>query len=222
MLKYPCLVLDHDDTVVMSTPTINYPSFLESLAVLRPNYSISYDEFIAYCFEPGFHEFIADILGYDEEEQKFEFDTWQRYIKTHIPDFYPDMAALVERQKREGGLLCVVSHSGRENILRDYRTHCAVEPDIIFGWELGEQKRKPNPYPLNEIMRLYNLSPRDVLMVDDLLPGLTMANACKVDFAYAGWTTTVKEIAAKMCALAPICLSSVKELYRLQFGEGLA
>ena len=25
MLRYPCLVLDHDDTVVQSTPTIHYP-----------------------------------------------------------------------------------------------------------------------------------------------------------------------------------------------------
>ena len=26
MLKYPCLVLDHDDTVVQSEKTIGYPS----------------------------------------------------------------------------------------------------------------------------------------------------------------------------------------------------
>ena len=30
MLKYPCLVLDHDDTVVKSEITVNYPCFLES------------------------------------------------------------------------------------------------------------------------------------------------------------------------------------------------
>ena len=27
MLKYPCLVLDHDDTVVQSEATVNYPFF---------------------------------------------------------------------------------------------------------------------------------------------------------------------------------------------------
>ena len=27
MLKYPCLVLDHDDTVVASESNINYPFF---------------------------------------------------------------------------------------------------------------------------------------------------------------------------------------------------
>ena len=34
MLKYPCLVLDHDDTVVRSTPTIHYPAFVETLKAL--------------------------------------------------------------------------------------------------------------------------------------------------------------------------------------------
>ena len=28
MLKYPCLVLDHDDTVVQSEATVNYPYFV--------------------------------------------------------------------------------------------------------------------------------------------------------------------------------------------------
>ena len=34
MLNYRCLVLDHDDTVVRSEETVNYPSFLEALKVL--------------------------------------------------------------------------------------------------------------------------------------------------------------------------------------------
>ena len=28
-LKFPCLVLDHDDTTVNSTATVHYPSFVE-------------------------------------------------------------------------------------------------------------------------------------------------------------------------------------------------
>ena len=35
-LRIKCLVLDHDDTAVKSTPEINYPSFMKALAVLRP------------------------------------------------------------------------------------------------------------------------------------------------------------------------------------------
>ena len=36
MLKYPCLVLDHDDTVVQSEATVNYPFFVEFLREYRP------------------------------------------------------------------------------------------------------------------------------------------------------------------------------------------
>ena len=38
MLKYPCLVLDHDDTVVQSERTIGYPFFcyiLDQYRVIR-------------------------------------------------------------------------------------------------------------------------------------------------------------------------------------------
>ena len=35
-MRYQCLVLDHDDTVVNSTATINYPAFVQTLQKLRP------------------------------------------------------------------------------------------------------------------------------------------------------------------------------------------
>ena len=34
-MKYPCLVLDHDDTVVASAPTIHYPVFLQALKIFE-------------------------------------------------------------------------------------------------------------------------------------------------------------------------------------------
>lgn len=35
-MRYPCLVLDHDDTLVRSTPEIHFPSFVETVRLLRP------------------------------------------------------------------------------------------------------------------------------------------------------------------------------------------
>ena len=60
--------------------------------------------------------------------------------------------AVLQRQREEGGLICVVSHSAKENISRDYQTHFGLQPDRIYGWELGPEKRKPAPYPLDDIM----------------------------------------------------------------------
>ena len=35
-MTYPCLVLDHDDTVVNSTATVHYPCFAEYTAKFFP------------------------------------------------------------------------------------------------------------------------------------------------------------------------------------------
>jgi phosphoglycolate phosphatase len=46
-LKYKCLILDHDDTSVKSTPDIHYPSFVQALKELRPNEKpITFEEFV--------------------------------------------------------------------------------------------------------------------------------------------------------------------------------
>lgn len=38
-MTYPCLVLDHDDTVVNSTATVHYPCFAEYTAKFSPRRS---------------------------------------------------------------------------------------------------------------------------------------------------------------------------------------
>lgn len=38
-MTYPCLVLDHDDTVVNSTATVHYPCFAEYTAKFSPGRS---------------------------------------------------------------------------------------------------------------------------------------------------------------------------------------
>ena len=40
-MKYPCLVVDHDDTIVNSTATVHYPCFVEYTRQHFPHYSCS-------------------------------------------------------------------------------------------------------------------------------------------------------------------------------------
>ena len=49
MLKYRCLVLDHDDTVVQSETTSNYPYFCYILDQFRPGETISLEEYTQGC-----------------------------------------------------------------------------------------------------------------------------------------------------------------------------
>lgn len=194
-MKYPCLILDHDDTAVRSTPDIHYPSFIEALKVLRPEMDImSLEQFVLYCFKPGFSELCRDILKLTKAEQDYQYKVWKDYTSTRIPEFYPGFSELIVEYKNAGGIICVVSHSENSQIIRDYNHNCGFSPDLIFGWELEEEKRKPNPYPIIEIMKRFNFNNNDLLMLDDSKPGLDMARSCNIAFAAAGWSHIIPEI----------------------------
>lgn len=188
MLKYPCLVLDHDDTVVKSEITVNYPCFLEALKKFRPGEAMDYPEFVDWCFHYEFTEFLRKKYDFSDEELLEEYHMWQAYSKTHIPPAYDGMKEIILEQKRRGGSVCVVSLSSRENILRDYRHHFGIEPDMIFSCDDPKEQRKPNTYPLLQIMHQYHLSSEQLLMVDDLKIGYEMATAAKVPVAFAAWS----------------------------------
>lgn len=203
MLKYPCLVLDHDDTVVQSESSINYPYFCYILDQFRPGQTITKEEYFSGCFHLGFSEMCRQKFNFTEQELIDEYAGWQAYIRSHTPPPYAGIERILEKQKKAGGLICVVSHSSKENISRDYQTHFGFLPDDIFGWDYPEHQRKPAPYPLTQIMKKYNLTPEQLLVVDDLKPGYDMAKAVGVPIAFAQWG---KEDAPEICAqMRAIC-----------------
>lgn len=209
-MKYRCLVLDHDDTVVKSTPDIHYPSFVEAMKVLRPHMKpLLFEEFVSYCFHPGFSPLCRDIMKFTDEEQEYQYKVWKNYTKTKIPEFYSGIPELIMEYKRQNGIICVVSHSESEQIKRDYMINCKLQPDLIFGWELEEHMRKPNPYPLIEIMKRFDLKNSEILVVDDLKPGLDMARSCGIAFAGAGWSHVIPEIRDYMKLNSDYYFSSV-------------
>ena len=183
-----------------------------------PGRTITREEFTRWCFSPGFSALCSDYIGLTPEEIDVQYDMWRSYVATHIPPPYDGLRPILTRWKQEGGLLCVSSHSARENILRDYRLHFDLEPDQIFDWDLGEDRRKPSPYALQEIMRLYDLRPDELLMVDDLKPGYDMAHACGVPFACAGWSHDDPEIRAFLRRFSDFYLETVQALEPLLFG----
>lgn len=193
-MRYKCLVLDHDDTVMDSTAHVHHPAFLEAMKVMRPGVSMTLGEYFRMNFDPGFHEFCEGTLHFTQAEFDTELKLWQAFVDTHIPKVYPAMARIIRRQKEAGGYVCVASHSINKNILRDYRANDLPEPDLVYGWELPRELRKPAPYSLAQIMQTLSLSASDLLMVDDLKPGFDMAKACGVDFAAACWAYDVPQI----------------------------
>lgn len=216
-MKYQCLVLDHDDTVVNSTATIHHPAFLEALRIMRPGMTISLEDYFRENFHPGFIEYCTDKLGMTDAELEQEVGIWRDYVGKHIPDAYDGMREIIERQKAGGGIVCVVSHSYDFNIKRDYEANKLPMPDMIFGWECPQEYRKPSPYALEQIAEKYSLQPADMVVVDDLKPGYDMARAFGAVFVGAGWSNEVPEIRAFMKKNSDVYFTKVEELRRFLF-----
>lgn len=217
MLRYPCLVLDHDDTVVNSTATIHYPAFLDAMNRLRSGSDVTLEGYFRLNFDPGFMEYMRDECGFTEADFEAEYAIWQSWVRRIVPEAYPGMARLIRRQIDEGGQVCVISHSVDTNIRRDYRANGLPEPTLVFGWEQPPERRKPNPWPLREIMDRLRLRPDQLLMVDDLKPGLDMAAAAHVPFAAALWAHSVPEIRAFMHEACEHCFDTPEALERWLF-----
>ena len=217
MMKIKCLVLDHDDTTVNSTPCIHYPAFVKILEELRPGKMYSQEEFLTANLTPGLGAFYINELGFTAEEMAREQEIWRSYVASVIPPFFPGMPELIRRQRESGGFVCVVSHSFPEYIRRDYQTAGIPEPDLVFGWDTDRSKCKPSPYPLEEIMRRTGCSPDELIMVDDLKAGLDMAHSCGVKFAACGWGYNNPEIRSFMLKNADYYLEQVTDLERILF-----
>lgn len=219
MLKYPCLVLDHDDTVVQSEATVNYPFFVYILDQYRPGTTITLEEYVEGCCHLGFADMCRKWYGFTEQELVDEYKGWQEYIKDHIPAAFPGIERIIRRQKELGGMVCVVSHSSDVNILRDYRTHFGMEPDAIYSWDLPEELRKPSTYSLEDIMQRYGFSKYQLLVVDDMKPAYEMANKAGIPIAFAAWgRQDYPEISAEMRNLCDFSFNSTEELEKFLFG----
>ena len=218
MLKYPCLVLDHDDTVVQSEATVNYPFFVYILDKFRPGATITLEEYVHGCCHLGFADMCRKWYGFTEQELVDEYKGWQNYIIDHIPSPFAGIERIIHRQKEAGGILCVVSHSSDVNILRDYRHHFGIEPDAIYSWDLPEHLRKPSTYALEDIMRRYGLTADQLLVVDDMKPAYEMASAADVSIAFAAWgRKDYPEISAQMRKLCDYSFESTEDLEKFLF-----
>ena len=216
-LKYKCLVLDHDDTVMDSTRLIHHPAFLVFLRETRPGVSVSLEEYFRLNFHPGFLEYCEQVLHLTPAELDREMAVWKQYVSAHVPRAFPGMKEIITEQLSRGGAFAVVSHSLRENILRDFRKNDLPEPSMIFGWDLPRDQRKPSPFALDRLMAAMDLSPGEMLVVDDLKPGYDMARQRRVPFAAAGWAYDVPEIRAFMRENSPLYFDSPQGLYRYLF-----
>lgn len=218
MPKYPCLVLDHDDTVVQSEETVNYPCFCEFLTQIRPGERISLSEYVDLCSTVGFIAMCTEKFHMTDAELDMEYKAWKCYVADHIPEPYPGIRQLLHRYKEAGGKIYVVSQSTDGKILRDYALHFGLTPDGVYGWDHPEGQRKPNPYALFDILKKTGLTPDQFLVVDDLPPAREMASAAGMELAFAGWgKSNYPAVCAKMQEISDYSFFTVAQFEEFLF-----
>lgn len=219
MSRFRCLILDHDDTTVDSTRTVNYPQFCQALAHFRPGLQMSQEEYILHCFHMGFYVMCDKVLHYTSEEMNIHIDMWKTYHKTHHPPFFEGIPELLKEHRERGGLVCVVSHSSADVILSAYEEAGVPAPDLIFGAEQPSERMKPNSWPLIQIMERFSLRPEDCLVVDDAPMGGAMARSVGVAFACAGWYGMLPEIESHMKENCDYFFPTVESFFSFLFKE---
>jgi len=218
-MKYKCLILDHDDTVVDSTRQIHYPCFVEFVKKYRPNYCITFEEYMLKNFSPGFLQYFIDELKFSRMDLVDEEKYWNNYVQNHIPRAYEGIREILNVFQKKGGMIFVCSHSMMKNIIRDYKANQLPLPDEIFGWERSEEERKPSPFTIFEVEKKYAFKRKEILVVDDLKPGYDMAQKCGVDFAAAAWGYQLPEINVFMKKYSKYYLEHVRDLAKVLFDE---
>lgn len=218
-MRFKCLVLDHDDTVVDSTRDIHFPSFIEYLKIYYPDKASSYtlEDYFVKNFHPGIISLFKDEIGLDDEELVREEKFWSDYVKGHVPKAYPGMSEIIREFRARGGIIAVDSHSLTTYIDRDYKENNLPYPDVIYGWDIPKHKRKPAPDTVLELMDRFSLNPSEVLVVDDLKPGYDMARGAGVYFGAAGWGYDVPEIEEFMRKNCDYYFKTVLDLKRVLF-----
>ncbi len=108
--------------------------------------------------------------------------------------------------------------SARENISRDYAKNFGILPDEIYGWDLPEELCKPSDYALTAIMRDFGFSKKEMLVVDDMRLGYTMAKKQNIPIAFAAWSRqNCPNILDEMKKICDFHFDTVKELETFLF-----
>jgi phosphoglycolate phosphatase/pyrophosphatase PpaX len=219
-LRFACLILDHDDTAVDSTAAVHYPAHVEAMRVLRPGRPpVSLEGWFLKNFHPGIMPYLIEELGLNAEELAVEFEIWRSYTTRRTPHFFPGFLQALGEYRKRGGKIAVISHSEPEVIRGHYQAAGPLVPDLVFGWDEEEEKRKPSPWPVRQVLASLGIPGAQALVLDDLKPGVLMARGAGVAVAGAGWAHNIGEIREYMQAHCLAYFETVEAFRDFLLGE---
>ena len=219
-LRYRCLVVDHDDTSVMSTPSLHYPAHVEALSVscgrARAHRSggMAREE-----FRSGFYPLPYGELGHEEAEVRQSDLIWRELTAARACQRSFRASSNIRRVEAARRTLVVdlpfrglddrARLSGRRSSLADGE---AVVPDSSSAGTTTREAQARS-YPLLETMRSFGYA-KERYSCSTTKPGADMAAAAGVDFAAAGWGHAIEEIKRGMRGLGKYYFEKVENTLR--------
>lgn len=187
----------------------------------RQEEALSLEQWYSVNYHPGLRHYLEEDLKLTQEELDLCYRIWREYTTTTTPPFFPGVLPFLARYRAAGGLIAVVSHSEPDIILRHYREQSeapGLEPDEIIGWTGDREKNKPSVWPVRNVAERTGIAPRNMVVVDDLKPGILMARSAGVDSIGVGWSHRVPELREDIRQLATFYAETVEELERIVWG----
>lgn len=93
-LRYPCLLIDHDDTVVRGSEEFHYPAHVESLRLLRPDLApCSIEKWFERSHDPGISAYLSSL--FKKEQMAQEHDIWNSAMVGVVLSFYDGIAEVL-------------------------------------------------------------------------------------------------------------------------------
>ena len=146
---------------------------------------------------------------------EIEYRIWKSHTQNNQANPFDGWKELLTQYKALGGKIVVVSYSESSEIKRDYLDHFGIIPDLIFAHDHGKDKLKPNPYPIYQTIKEFNISENDILVIDDMPVGYQMATNANVDFIWAQWAYFDERLNDYIQKTSNKSLETVRELYEI-------
>lgn len=217
-MKFRCLVIDYDNTAAATVPDLQYPALRHAYEVNNLGGCPSLDEYLAIDFDIGIRAFIKS--NYPKISEKM-IDDFTKFVYSQNSKAYEGLGDILGKFVASGGELYVASNSDVDAVIGNWRLNKLPEPMGVYGWDMGEEYRKPNSKSLEDVLEKTKFGKKDVLVVDDRESGVKMAKSLGVQSAVAGWGLAYRKGFEwmKNNSKAEYFLSTVQELEKLIFGE---
>lgn len=192
-MRYKGLIFDFDYTLGDSTEgivaSVNY-------ALEKLGYAAAEREAVRKTIGLHLEETYRVLVPEEKEAEASEFALLFRkkadQVMTEQTQFFPGVLSLLEKWKRQGMKLAIVTtkyHYRIDAILKKYQANHLI--DVIVG---GEDVRQPKPDPqgIFQVLQIWDMSKEEVLYMGDSVVDAKTAQAAGVDFAGVTTGATVK------------------------------